>query len=91
MNRTEIVDAVAQRTDVPRSQVDAVLAAFADVIGEALAGGQKVQLPGFLTAEAVQRAARTGRNPRTGEELQIPASTGVKLSAGSRLKAAVTA
>ncbi|MFZ5870073.1 MAG: HU family DNA-binding protein [Actinomycetota bacterium] len=89
MNRNEIVDAVAARADVPRTHADAVLAAFADVVGDALAAGEKVQIPGFLTAEAVERAARTGRNPRTGETLQIAASTGVKLSPGSRLKAAV--
>lgn len=89
MNRKDIITAVAERADVPHNHADAVLTAFADVLGESLAEGEKVQIPGFLTAETVDRAARAGRNPRTGEALQIAASTGVKLSPGSRLKAAV--
>lgn len=88
MNRNDIVAAVAERADVQKNQADAVLAAFAAVLEDAMGKGEKVQLPGFLTAETVQRAARTGRNPRTGEELQIKASTGVKLTPGSKLKAA---
>ncbi len=89
MNRTDIVAALADRAQVSKDQADAVLTAFTDVLGESLAKGEKVQLTGFLTAETVQRAERSGRNPRTGEELTIPASTGVKLSAGSKLKAFV--
>jgi DNA-binding protein HU-beta len=90
VNRTDIVAALAEKAQVTKEQADAVLTAFTEVIGESLAKGEKVQLTGFLTAEAVARAERTGRNPRTGEELVIPASTGVKLSAGSKLKAAVS-
>ncbi len=90
VNRTDIVSALADKAQVSKDQADAVLTAFTEVIGESLAKGEKVQLTGFLTAEAVQRAERTGRNPRTGEELTIPASTGVKLSPGSKLKAAVS-
>jgi DNA-binding protein HU-beta len=51
--------------------------------------GEKVQITGFLSVERVERSARTGRNPATGEELQIPAGYGVKISAGSALKKAV--
>ncbi len=90
VNRTDVVTALAEKAQVSKDQADAVLTAFSEVLGESLAKGEKVQLTGFLTAEPVQRSERTGRNPRTGEELTIPASTGVKLSAGSKLKAAVS-
>ncbi len=90
VNRADIVTALADRASVTKEQADAVLSAFTDVLGESLAQGEKVQITGYLTAETVQRAERSGRNPRTGEELTIPASTGVKLSAGSKLKAAVS-
>ena len=90
VNRADIVSALADRAKVSKDQADAVLSAFTDVLGESLAKGEKVQITGYLTAETVQRAERSGRNPRTGEELTIPASTGVKLSAGSKLKAAVS-
>lgn len=90
MNRNDLVTAVADKADLPKTQADAVLTAFFETLSEALAKGEKVQVPGFLTAETVQRAARKGRNPQTGAELDIPASTGVKLSAGSKLKAAVS-
>ena len=90
VNRADIVSALASKAQVTKDQADAVLTAFTDVLGESLAKGEKVQLTGYLTAETVQRAERSGRNPRTGEELTIPASTGVKLSAGSKLKAAVS-
>ncbi len=90
VNRADIVTALADRAKVSKEQADAVLSAFTDVLGESLAKGEKVQITGYMTAETVQRAERSGRNPRTGEELTIPASTGVKLSAGSKLKAAVS-
>ncbi|GAB7191346.1 HU family DNA-binding protein [Kineococcus sp. NUM-3379] len=88
MNRTELVTALATRSGVPQEQADAVLTALDDVLVEAVRTGDTVRLPGLLTLERVERAARTGRNPRTGEELQIPASRGARLTAGSRLKQA---
>ena len=88
MNRTELVTALATRSGVPQEAADAVLTALADVLVEAVRTGDTVRLPGLLTLERVERAARTGRNPRTGEELQIPASHGARLTAGSRLKQA---
>jgi len=90
MNRSELTGTLADRAGVSRAQAGAVLDALEAVLGEELKAGRKISLSGFLTAETVERAARTGRNPRTGEELQIAASTGVKLTPGSRLKAAVT-
>ncbi len=88
MNRTELVAAVAEAADLSTSQADAALKALASVVGAAVASRDKVQIPGFVAFEAVHRAARTGRNPRTGEPLEVPAGWGVKVTAGSALKAA---
>lgn len=88
MNRKEVIESLALRTGAPKSQAEEVLSAFEQVLLEAVARGEKVQLPGVLTVERVERAARTGRNPQTGEELQIAAGYGIKATAGSKLKAA---
>lgn len=89
MNRTELVAALSERAEVTRKDADAVLTALAETIGEVVAkGDQKVTIPGFLTVERTHRAARTARNPQTGEPIQIPAGYSVKVSAGSRLKEA---
>ncbi|MFE3106829.1 HU family DNA-binding protein [Kitasatospora indigofera] len=89
MNRSELVSAVAERAEVTRTDADAVLAAFADITGEIVAkGDEKVAIPGFLTFERTHRAARTARNPQTGEPIQIPAGYGAKVSAGTKLKEA---
>ncbi|WP_432482257.1 HU family DNA-binding protein [Kineococcus esterisolvens] len=88
MNRSELISAVAERSGVSAADADAVLGAFGDVLLEAVAKGDAVKLPGLMTVERVERAARTGRNPRTGETLEIAASFGAKLTAGSKLKAA---
>jgi DNA-binding protein HU-beta len=89
MNRSELVSAVAERSGVSAKQADTVLKAFAEVVGDVVSKGQeKVTLPGFLTFERVERAARTARNPQTGDPIQIPAGHAVKVSAGSTLKAA---
>lgn len=89
MNRKEVISSIALRTGVPAKTAETVLAAFEQVLLEAVGRDEKVQLPGLLTVERVERKARTGRNPQTGETLEIPAGAGVKVSAGSRLKAAV--
>ncbi|GAB3126189.1 HU family DNA-binding protein [Streptomyces calidiresistens] len=87
MNRTELVAALSERAEVTRKDADAVLAALAEVTGEVVAKGEeKVTIPGFLTFERTHRAARTARNPQTGEPIQIPAGYSVKVSAGSKLK-----
>lgn len=88
MNRTELVTAVAETAGIPREHADAALHALAEVVGQALAARDKVSIPGFLTVEAVHRAARTGRNPSTGEPLEIPAAWTAKVTAGSALKSA---
>lgn len=89
LNRTELVAAIAERAGLTKVQADAALSAFQDVLVTSLAKGEAVKVTGLLSVERVERAARTGRNPRTGEEIKIPAGFGVKLSAGSTLKKAV--
>ena len=89
VNRTELVAAVAERASLSKTQADAALSALQDVLVDSLGKGEAVKVTGLLSVERVERAARTGRNPRTGEEIQIPAGFGVKISAGSALKKAV--
>ncbi|MDO5081531.1 HU family DNA-binding protein [Buchananella hordeovulneris] len=89
VNRTEMVAAIADKAKLTKAQADAALAAFQEVITESLAKGEPVKITGLLSIERVERAARTGRNPRTGEEIKIPAGYGVKVSAGSTLKKAI--
>jgi DNA-binding protein HU-beta len=89
MNRSDLVDAIAGRSGVSKSDVDKTLTAFYDVAAGLVArGGDKLTIPGFLSIEQVTRSARQGRNPQTGERISIPESKGVKISAGSKLKAA---
>ena len=88
MNRAELVTAVAQRAGLTQSDTDTMLNALGDVLVEAVGKGEAVKLPGLMSVERVERAARTGRNPRTGETMEIAASFGAKLTAGSKLKAA---
>ena len=90
VNRTELVAQIAERADLTKAKADEALAAFQAVLVESLAKGEAVKVTGLLSVERVERAARTGRNPRTGEEIKIPAGYGVKLSAGSTLKKAVS-
>lgn len=88
MNKGELVTTISERTDVSKADVERVLKAFEEVAQRIVAGGSdKLTLPGFLSIEQTSRAARTGRNPRTGEPQQIPAKKSAKLSAGSTLKA----
>ena len=89
MNKTELVNAIAQKTGQSASSVGEVLAAFEGVVTEAVASGDKVQLPGFLTFDRAERAARTGRNPATGAEINIPAATVPRVKAGKAFKDAV--
>jgi DNA-binding protein HU-beta len=89
VNKSELVEAVARKADVGNSQAQNVLDAMFDVVESAVAGGDKVQVPGFGSWSRSERKARTGRNPRTGEPVQIAASKGVKFSAGAGFKSAV--
>jgi len=89
MNKAELVSAVAEKTGQSNAAVNAVLGAMEDVITSTVAGGGKVTLPGFLSFERAERAARTGRNPATGAEIQIAAATVPKVKVGKSFKDAV--
>ena len=89
VNRTELVAAIAERANLSKVQADAALGAFQQILIDALAQGESVKVTGLMSVERVERAARTGRNPRTGEAIEIPAGHGVKITAGSTLKKAV--
>lgn len=89
MNKSELVTAVAERSGQSKTAVEDVLGVLGDVVGDALVKGDKVTLPGLLTAERVERSERAGRNPQTGESITIAASSGVKLSAVTSLKTQV--
>ena len=86
MNKTELVAAMAEQTNLSKKDVEAVLKSFADVVSEELKNGFKVQLVGFGTFEVSERAAREGRNPQTGESMTIAASKAPKFKAGKALK-----
>ena len=86
MNKAELVSAIAKRADVPASTVDSVIDGLREELVEAITRGDKVALPGLLTVERAQRSARTGRNPQTGESIEIAAAHTVKVTAGSNLR-----
>ena len=86
MNKTEMADRLAARTGLSKSAArDAVDGVFA-IVGEALADGEDVRLPGFGTFGTRSRPTRTGRNPRTGEAVLVSASTSSTFKAGKTLK-----
>mgnify|MGYP000221175802 FL=1 len=86
MNKTELVAAVAEQAGLSKKDAEAAVKAFTDVVAEALKAGDKIQLVGFGTFEVSERAAREGRNPRTGETMTIEASKTPKFKAGKALK-----
>lgn len=86
MNKAELVAAIADKAELSKKDAEAALKAFTDVVTEELQKGEKIQLVGFGTFEVSERAARTGRNPQTGEEMTIPASKAPKFKAGKALK-----
>ena len=86
MNKTELVAAMAEQTNLSKKDAEAALKAFIDVVSEELKKGEKVQLVGFGTFETSERAAREGRNPQTGETMTIKASKTPKFKAGKALK-----
>ncbi|MBQ2739823.1 MAG: HU family DNA-binding protein [Oscillibacter sp.] len=89
MNKAELIHAAAMKADVSKKEAEAVLTAALDAITEALAEGEKVQLVGFGSFELKKRAARLGRNPKTKEAIEIPASVVPTFKAGKALKDAV--
>ena len=89
MNRNDLVDAVAANTNMSKADAATAVDAVIDAITAALKSGNEVRLAGFGTFVVTQRAASEGRNPRTGEKIQIPASKQPKFRAGKGLKEAV--
>ena len=89
MNKTELIAAVAEKADLSKKDAEAAITATVDAITEALTQGEKVQLVGFGSFEVKKREARVGRNPKTKEEIQIPASKVPVFKAGKALKDAV--
>lgn len=91
MNKTELVAAVAEQADISKKDAEKALKAFVDVVTEELKKEHKIQLVGFGTFEVSERAAREGRNPKTGETMPIAASKTPKFKAGKALKDMVNA
>lgn len=89
MNKADLIDSIVKETELSKAGAARALNAALDTIVKTVAKKQDVQLIGFGTFKASKRAARTGKNPRTGEKLQIAAATVPKFSAGAGFKAAV--
>ena len=91
MNRVELVAAMADKAGLAKKDAEKALKAFTDVVAEELKKGEKIQLVGFGTFEVSERAAREGRNPRSGETMTIAACKAPKFKAGKAFKDAVNA
>ncbi len=89
MNKAELIASMAEKSELTKKDTEKALKAFIDSVKESLARGEKVQLVGFGTFDVKQRAARVGRNPRTREEIQIPASKAPTFKPGKDLKETV--
>jgi DNA-binding protein HU-beta len=91
LNRRELVAALAERTGSEKKATDAFLSAFTDVITDTVSKGEPVAISGFAKFARVERAARMGRNPATGEAIQIPASKKARITPLKAFKDAVLA
>ena len=86
MNKSELINTVSEKTNLPKTLINKVLDAVTCTIKDTLAKGEQVTLVGFGTFYVVERASRKGRNPRTGEPLEIPSSKTAKFRPGKKLK-----
>ena len=91
MNKTELVAAISEKTELTKKDSEKALKALIDVVAEELKKGEKVQLVGFGTFEVSERAARTVKNPQTGAQIEIASCKAPKFKAGKALKDAVNA
>ena len=89
MTKSELIDAIAEKAGLSKTDATKALAATLESVTDALKSGEKVALIGFGTFSVSPRAARTGKNPQTGEAIAIPASNAAKFKAGQQLKDAV--
>ncbi len=86
MNKQELIAAIAEKAEMEKDDAKKALNAFIEVVGDELKKGEKIQIIGFGTFEVSERAAREGRNPQTGEAMEIKASRNPKFKAGKALK-----
>lgn len=86
MTKHDLINKIAEKTNMSKKSVDEMIDAFIETVVEAVKDGDKVQLVGFGVFEAVEKPERTGRNPATGETITIPASKAFKFKPGSNLK-----
>ncbi|GHU26184.1 DNA-binding protein HU-beta [Betaproteobacteria bacterium] len=91
MNKSELIDAIAEKAELSKVASGRALDAVIETIVQAVAKGDGVSLVGFGSFKSAARAAREGKNPKTGEKIKIPATTVPKFSAGATFKAAVVA
>ena len=89
MTKADLIESVASKADLPRGQAELALNTMLEGIVEALKSGEKVNISGFGTFSVSERKARTGRNPKTGESIQISASRSAKFKPGKMLKEAL--
>lgn len=89
MSKQQLIEMIAEKAGLTKADSARALEAAMESVTEALAKGEKVTLVGFCTLSVKQKDAKEGRNPKTGETVQIPARNAVKFSAGSKLKEAV--
>ncbi|GIU24735.1 HU family DNA-binding protein [Shewanella colwelliana] len=89
MNKTELVAKMAESAELTKAEAARALKSFEQTVAEAMKNGEKISIVGFGSFETSSRAARTGRNPQTGKEIQIPAATVPKFKAGKTLKDSV--
>jgi DNA-binding protein HU-beta len=86
MNRAELVNSISEKTNLPKKDVDSMVTAFTETVTETLCSGDSIVLIGFGTFSVRQRSARVGRNPKTGEEIQIGDSKSAGFKQGKGLK-----
>lgn len=91
MNKEELIAAIAEKSKFTKADTKKFLDTYVDVVTMALQSGASIQLVGFATMSVIDRPERKGRNPRSGEEITIPASKVVKFATGKQLKDAINA
>ncbi|MDP1526255.1 MAG: HU family DNA-binding protein [Rhodocyclaceae bacterium] len=89
MNKSELIEATAKAADISKAAAERALSSMIEAVVKAVSKGDTVTLVGFGTFKSAKRAARTGKNPKTGEPLKIAATTVPKFSAGTGFKSAV--
>ena len=89
MTKAELIAAVASKSGLTKAAAEAAVSAITESITDSLSDGDKVTLVGFGSFATSQRQARTGRNPKTGQPIKIPASKGVRFTPGAALKKAI--